>query len=107
MPILCIRHVTTYHYHQPVAFGEHRMMLVPRDDADQRVLHSDIVLTPQPRQVSWTLDQFGNHVAAAEFDGRAAELCFVSNICLDHTPAAFRAADIADFARTNARIRRR
>jgi transglutaminase-like putative cysteine protease len=100
MPILCIRHVTTYHYHQPVAFGEHRMMLVPRDDADQRVLHSDIVITPRPRQVSWTRDQFGNHVATAEFDDRAAELCFVSNICLDHTPAAFRAADIADFART-------
>ena len=27
MPILTIRHVTTYHYRQPVAFGEHRMML--------------------------------------------------------------------------------
>ena len=24
MPILSIRHVTTYHYNQPVAFGEHR-----------------------------------------------------------------------------------
>ena len=31
MPILTVRHVTTYHYAQPVAFGEHRMMLRPRD----------------------------------------------------------------------------
>jgi hypothetical protein len=23
MPILCIKHVTTYHYNQPVACGEH------------------------------------------------------------------------------------
>jgi Bacterial transglutaminase-like N-terminal region len=28
---LTIRHVTTYRYRQPVAFGEHRMMLRPRD----------------------------------------------------------------------------
>ena len=39
MPILNIRHVTTYRYHQPVAFGAHRMMLRPRDDEDQKVLN--------------------------------------------------------------------
>ena len=38
MPILSVRHVTTYRYHQPVAFGEHRMMLRPRDDDDQKVI---------------------------------------------------------------------
>jgi hypothetical protein len=26
MPTLTIRHVTTYRYRRPVAFGEHRMM---------------------------------------------------------------------------------
>jgi hypothetical protein len=35
MPSLTIRHVTTYRYRQPVAFGEHRMMLRPRDSHDQ------------------------------------------------------------------------
>jgi hypothetical protein len=29
MPSLTIRHLTTYRYRQPVAFGEHRMMLRP------------------------------------------------------------------------------
>jgi transglutaminase-like putative cysteine protease len=43
MPILTVRHVTTYHYKQPVAFGEHRMMLRPRDDDDQKVLDDDRV----------------------------------------------------------------
>jgi transglutaminase-like putative cysteine protease len=100
MPILSIRHVTTYHYHQPVAFGEHRMMLLPRDDEDQKVLHSEIEITPRPRQISWTRDRFGNHIATAEFNDRASELRFVSNIRLDHSPAAFRATEIADFART-------
>ncbi len=31
MPTLTIRHVTTYRYRRPVAFGEHRMMLRPRE----------------------------------------------------------------------------
>ena len=38
MPILSIKHVTTYHYKRAVAFGEHRMMLRPRDDDDQKVI---------------------------------------------------------------------
>jgi hypothetical protein len=48
MPILNIRHVTTYRYHQPVAFGAHRMMLRPRDDEDQKVLESELEITPKP-----------------------------------------------------------
>ena len=36
MPILTVRHITTYRYRQPVAFGEHRMMLRPRESYDQR-----------------------------------------------------------------------
>jgi transglutaminase-like putative cysteine protease len=100
MPILSVRHVTTYHYHQPVAFGEHRMMLRPRDDADQKVLQSELEITPRPRRLAWTRDMFGNHVATAHFDVRATELRFVSNIRLDHAPARFRATDIEDFART-------
>jgi transglutaminase-like putative cysteine protease len=100
MSILSIRHVTTYHYHQPVEFGAHRMMLRPRDDDDQKVIYSEIEIMPKPRQLAWTLDAFGNHVAIAHFADRAAELRFVSNIRLDHAPAGFHAADIKDFART-------
>jgi transglutaminase-like putative cysteine protease len=99
MPILSITHVTTYHYHHPVAFGEHRMMLRPRDDADQKVLESELEITPQPRRLSWTRDIFGNHVAKAQFDDRAAELRFVSSIRLDHAPGRFCATEIEDFAR--------
>ena len=48
MPIIAIRHVTTYRYKQPVSFGEHRMMLRPRDD-DQELLESELEITPQKR----------------------------------------------------------
>ena len=78
MPILNIRHVTTYHYNKPIAFGEHRIMLRPRDDGDQKVLESEIEITPAPLQLAWSRDIFGNHVAIAHFDDRAAKLCFVS-----------------------------
>lgn len=101
MPILTITHVTTYHYARPVAFGEHRMMLRPRDDDDQKVLESELEIAPEPSQLTWTQDIFGNHVAIARFAGRASELRFESITRLDHAPAGFRATDIEDFARTH------
>jgi transglutaminase-like putative cysteine protease len=101
MPILTIRHVTTYHYRQPVSFGEHRMMLRPRDDHDQKVLESELEITPEPTRVAWTQDIFGNHVATARFAERATQLRFESTIRVDHAPAGFRVADIEDFARTH------
>jgi transglutaminase-like putative cysteine protease len=99
MPILTIRHVTTYRYRRPVAFGEHRMMLRPRDDEDQKVLEAAIRITPEPADLMWTQDIFGNHVAVAKFAARAAELRFESTIRLDHAPAELSGADVADFAR--------
>jgi transglutaminase-like putative cysteine protease len=100
MPILTIKHLTTYYYRRPVAFGEHRMMLRPRDDRDQTVLKSELKISPEPSHLSWTQDVFGNHVATARFANRASELRFESGIRLDHAPAGFREADIDDFART-------
>jgi transglutaminase-like putative cysteine protease len=100
MPIFTIRHVTTYQYRKPVAFGEHRMMLRPRDDGDQTVLESELDIAPEPRQISWTRDSFGNHVATARFADQASELRFASTIRLDHAPADFRAADIGYCGRT-------
>jgi transglutaminase-like putative cysteine protease len=99
MPILTIKHVTSYHYRQPVAFGEHRMMLRPRDDDDQTVLESELEITPQPSHITWTRDPFGNHVATAHFSERARELRFESRIRLDHAPTGFRKTDIERYAR--------
>lgn len=100
MPILTIRHVTTYTYKQPVAFGEHRMMLRPRDDNDQKILESELEITPEPSHLAWTQDIFGNHVATARFTDLASELRFESTSRLAHAPAGFRPDDIEDFAQT-------
>jgi transglutaminase-like putative cysteine protease len=99
MPILDIKHVTTYRYNRPVSFGEHRMMLLPRDDEDQKVLECGIDIRPKPVRLDWSRDIFGNHVATAKFNARADTLSFVSKIRLDHVPAKFHASDIDYSAR--------
>ena len=100
MTILAVRHVTTYRYRQPVAFGEHRMMFRPRDSYDQRLLESTLSITPEPVGVRWLHDVFNNCVAFARFAGRAQELRFESNIQLDHTPAHAPDFQIEEYART-------
>ncbi len=42
MPIYSVRHVTTCRYLQPVASGEHRMMLAPCEGHDQRPARVEI-----------------------------------------------------------------
>ncbi len=86
MPLLSVRHVTTYRYRQPVAFGEHRVMFRPRDSYDQRLLAADLVVTPTPASMHWMHDVFGNCVAIVCFSGRARELRFESTIRLEHYP---------------------
>jgi len=92
MAVIKVRHVTTYRYKQPVSFGEHRMMLRPRDSYDQKLLDSSLEITPAPVALRWVHDVFGNCVAIAQFAGRAAELRFESVIRLDHS-----ATDALDF----------
>ncbi len=99
MPILTVRHETTYEYRRPVGFGTHVMMLRPRDDADQVTLDATIEIHPRPRQLDWSRDGFGNHIATAGFAGRAATLRFVSAIRLDVAPFDFDSAPIMDEGR--------
>jgi transglutaminase-like putative cysteine protease len=100
VPALTIKHVTTYRYKQPVAFGEHRMMLRPCDGHDQAVIDAKIVITPTPTSIRRTRDAFGNHVDVAYFADRAEKLRFESTVRLDHSHADFRGLDIEECART-------
>jgi transglutaminase-like putative cysteine protease len=100
MTILAVRHITTYQYKQPVSFGEHWMMLRPRESLDQRVLDSKLEISPKPTDLRWTQDVFGNHVAVARFVGRAQALCFESTVRLDHFPTDIVDMEIENFTRT-------
>ncbi|WP_322514209.1 transglutaminase family protein [Rhodopseudomonas palustris] len=87
MPLLTITHRTEYHYAHPVAFGEHRVMLRPRDSHDLRMLQGALVITPQPASLRWIHDVFGNSVAIATFDRRATTLTFDSTATVEHHPS--------------------
>lgn len=100
MTSLTIRHVTTYRYRQPVAFGEHRMMLRPRESHDQKIIEARLGITPQPSRLSFVEDDFGNHIAIAEFTGRATELSFESVVSLEHSPPDVATLELAETART-------
>ncbi|MBC7801880.1 MAG: transglutaminase family protein [Gemmatimonadaceae bacterium] len=86
VPTLTVRHRTTYRYRRPVAFGEHRMMLRPRDSQDQRQVEATLDITPAPVDLRWMHDVFGNNVAIARFGGRARELTFLSTLRVEHRP---------------------
>lgn len=100
MTSLTIRHVTTYRYRQPVTFGEHRMMLRPRESHDQKIIEASLGITPQPSSLRFIEDDFGNHVAIAEFSGQATELSFESVVSLEHSPSEPAVLDIEEKART-------
>jgi transglutaminase-like putative cysteine protease len=87
MPLLTIHHKTVYRYSHPVAFGEHRIMLRPRDSHDLRVLASELEIEPPPMSLRWIHDVFGNSVAIATFDERAQTLSFISTATVEHNPA--------------------
>lgn len=99
MPILNLSHLTVYRYNQPVSFGEHRIMVRPRESYDQRLLEATLEIDPKPVDVRWVQDVFGNAVALARFDRRATELRFDSRVRMEHAPVEPERVDIEDYAR--------
>ena len=100
MPTLTVRHVTTYRYRRPVAFGEHRMMLRPRDSHDQKVIETSLEISPQPTSLRLVQDAFGNHVGIARFSGWSRELWFESVVRLEHAFSDVANLDLEDDAGT-------
>ena len=74
------------------------MMLRPRDDEDQKIIHADLTISPKPQEVAWNRDQFDNHFAIARFSEQSDRLSFVSNIRLDHVARQFLASNIEGYA---------
>ena len=99
MPLLTLSHVTRYTYRHSVSFGEHRIMVRPRESYDQHLVDAELHITPEPSGLRWLQDVFGNSVAIATFDKHAKELVFDSRVRLLHEPAELQDVDIEDYAR--------
>ena len=87
MPLVSIRHLTAYRYRNPVALGEHRMMLRPLESYDQRLISAELSITPEPAVLRNVHDVFGNCFSIARFTGRTADhLAVESRMVLEHSP---------------------
>ncbi|MDB5477386.1 MAG: transglutaminase domain protein [Phenylobacterium sp.] len=86
MPVVSIRHLTAYRYRNPVAFGEHRMMLRPLEAHDQRLISAEVEITPEPALHREICDLSGSSVGVVRFATRSDRLVIESRACVDHRP---------------------
>jgi transglutaminase-like putative cysteine protease len=98
MSILSLLHRTHYRYASPVQFGEHRMMMRPRDSHDLRLIDTGLTISPAA-QVRWMFDVFGNSVAMARFCESGQDLVVESRIKFEHYPLPMLDVTLEEFAR--------
>jgi len=68
-----VEHTTTYRYRQPVSFGEHRAIFLPRGSFGGRILNYDVT-TNIPAKIRWMNDSLSNNVAVITPSEEATEL---------------------------------
>lgn len=98
MPELTVTHTTIYRYANPVTFGEHRMMMRPRDSHDLRLVETSMTLRPAGT-VRWIHDVFSNSVAIATFSEPGTELFVESKFRAEHYPLSEDSVAIEEYAR--------
>jgi transglutaminase-like putative cysteine protease len=98
MTILNVLHRTRYRYANPVTFGDHRMMMRPRDSHDLRLIDTSLTLSPAVT-IRWMHDVFGNSVAVAQFSKPGTELLVESTFRFEHYPLPQAAVTLEEYAR--------
>lgn len=74
MPVILeVEHITSYQYANPVTFGEHRAIFLPRGSYGGRIL-SYSVTTNIPSTIHWISDTLSNNVAVIGFSEASTEL---------------------------------
>ena len=97
MPILNIRHRTSYCYRYPVQLSSHQLMLRPREGRDLRLISHEVSISPQA-EINWATDVFGNAVATAIFREFTSMLVIDSAAEVDLTAAVWPIFAIANSA---------
>lgn len=97
MQRLTVTHCTKYRYATPVALGEHRLMLRPRETRELQLVRFDLRIHPTPI-VTWAHDVVGNSVATASFAGLTDNLTIESQITVDLYAPVWPVFDIAALA---------
>ena len=81
-----IQHRTTYRYAQPVTFGQHKIMVRPREGHDVHIETSVLEITPA-HTIRWMRDVNGNSLAKVDFSEPADRLVFYSELVLEQYDA--------------------
>ncbi len=86
MTRLIIRHETRYSYERPVTFGQHRLLVRPRDSHATRILQASLAFSPSGK-TRWVYDAMDNCVCLLNPHGEARELTIVSKLAIERFPA--------------------
>jgi transglutaminase-like putative cysteine protease len=101
MTVFSVLHKTTYRYKRPIRPGLHQLLFRPRDSFDQRLLESRLNVIPEPAEVRWIHDVFGNCLTLVDFSTTCELLEFETFIRLEHTPENAPDFRIEDYARSH------
>src|SRR5882762_4210438 len=83
---LRIVHQTLYRYHDPVRFGQHRLVVRPREGHDVHVESMQLSITPA-FELAWSRDVFGNSIATVDFLEPSTQLQIVSDVLVTRSGA--------------------
>ncbi len=86
MARVTILHETCYRYERPVRFGQHRLMLRPRDSHAIRVIEARLMFSP-PGETRWVYDALGNCVCLFDPGRESRELTITSRLVIERFPA--------------------
>jgi transglutaminase-like putative cysteine protease len=101
MTVYSVHHKTTYRYKRPIRLGPHQLLFRQRDSFDQHLLDSHLDVTPEPSEVRWIHDVFGNCLTLVDFSAKCELLEFDTVIRLEHTPESAPDFRIEDYARSH------
>jgi transglutaminase-like putative cysteine protease len=101
MTVFSVNHKTTYRYKRPIRPGLHQLLFRPRDSFDQRLLDCRLKVVPEPAEVRWIHDVFGNCLTLVDFGLKCELLEFETFIRLEHTPENAPDFRIEDYARSH------
>lgn len=95
MARLLIRHETLYTYERPVRFGQHRLLVRPRDSHAIRVEDAVLTVSP-PGETRWSYDAFGNSVCGFTPRGESRVLSIVSDLTIERFPGNLADLEVED-----------
>jgi len=83
---ICIKHRTTYNYSQSVSFGQHKILIRPREGHDLHIESSILEIRPA-HAIHWMRDVNGNSIARVDFTEPSKQLMIYSELTLQHYDA--------------------